>query len=872
MRQRVLSVKQAVGMIVLMWIGTSLSAQETDPCPGWKNPTSFNSGSSLCYWTARVGERVSGSDGSTGSKVLSTCASPLAKEIKGHINITSSTLNTGSDAGVTCCSHQDVWDAMDKRFAIITMADTGLDEFTVNTEGEGMPRIPAGYTSCIRLGDPRASYCSDYTSETKWVKSHCNKSSEALFYTMYVTPANALLFINYAVVGRCYDHTPSAAGEFLIRVVRQDEDGDWDTKPINDSLWFRVSAPAIPSSNNPPAPWKMGMPGSYCASTTCAYVYKPWTKVAISLNAFLYTNVRVEIYTSDCVPKVDPVYAYVCGDYSPMILGSSGCPAPESTVIDTLSAPDGMLTYKWYVADRGAVDEEYLFNHEYMDTVPFHPLPIGPNDTNSRFHNASMSDFVITSGPNAGDTASTQTFMCLMTSAMDPNKPFQSKIYANVENRRPMVEFDYESLCDGTVQLDNQSVVFANSGMEASMTHWVIYGDAQATTVLDTIWGDSPSYRFEQAGDYAVKLFCTTSGTANIDPCTAAKTQVVHARKNPPATFTPNKRILCEEETLHVIASDSVKMMADQLKLIWVIDGDTLSESGTEVHKVLPVGLHIVRLITMNADSCTSTTSEQVEVMGQPHIDMSSDISAICSGDSVTLAVEGTIEFKWSSSPEDPTLDTTAVGGTVTVYPTQTTTYYLVPSANTPCKVDIAEVKVEVVPTPVPTIRSSSPRVNKEDAALTLQDISEAASSSYWSFSDGGTATGQRVTHSFTNLDEDSVYVTLNSCNRLNCCADSTFGFPVEVTTTWFPNAFTPGRETNNQFGIHTTLTLLEYEIYIYSRTGQLIWYTTDPAQKWDGRTMDGAEAPTGMYAYQYRYSYVPDSYHEGKGSVTLIR
>ena len=51
-----------------------------------------------------------------------------------------------------------------------------------------------------------------------------------------------------------------------------------------------------------------------------------------------------------------------------------------------------------------------------------------------------------------------------------------------------------------------------------------------------------------------------------------------------------------------------------------------------------------------------------------------------------------------------------------------------------------------------------------------------------------------------------------------------------------------------------------------------MIWYTTDPAQKWDGRTMDGAEAPTGMYAYQYRYSYVPDSYHEGKGSVTLIR
>ncbi len=851
---------------------TSVMAQTTSPCPQWRNPTSFNTGSTDYFWSARIGERVSGSDGSSGYKVMSTCASPKAKEIKGNANITDEDLRTGSDAGITCCSHGKIFDAMDERFIILTSADTGIDEFTIPQSGEGgIQRIPQGYTSCIRLGDPRATYCNETPTSFDWKSTHCNKSAEALFYTMYVTPENALLFVNYAVVGRCYDHTPAQAGEFLIRVVKQDDDGSWPNEPINDSLWFRVSAPKIPSGK-PPAPWEMGKPGSSCQSTTCAYVYKPWAKVAISLNSYLYSYVRIEIYTSDCIYTVDPIYAYVCGDYSPMIIQSSGCPSPESDVLDTLSAPAGMMTYKWFAADRGAVDEEYLFNYEYMDTVAFHQIfPVDGSDTTYHRYNATLSDFVIKSGPNAGDTASTQTFMCVMTSAMDPDKPFKSKIYANLENRRPLVLADFESLCGGTVNMYNRSVVFAASGAEDDSTHWVVYNDAQGLLPLDTIWGTNVSYKFTTDGDHAIKLFVTTAGNEKAGPCTAAETFVVTAKLIPPATFDVSKRILCENETLQLTASDSVKNMQSSLKLTWVIDGDTLEETTPDVHKVLPVGTHNISLTVQNAAGCINKTTDQVMVMGQPIISLGSDIEAICVGDSVSLSADGTINYTWNSAPTDPNLDTTRQGAVV-VYPQQTTTYYLVPAGNTPCEVSVASVKIEVVPTPVPTIRSSAPRVNKEDPMLTFLDVSNDAKWSHWSFSDGGIAEGQRVDHSFSNLDDDSVYVTLQSCNRLNCCADTTIGLPVEVTTVWFANMFTPDREDNNRFGMVTTLTLLEYELYIYNRNGQLVWHTTDQNELWDGKTSDGGVAPQGTYAYFCRYSYVKDSYHTTNGTVTLVR
>ena len=146
-----------IGLATLMYL--TVTAQPDAACPGFRNISNFNTGSTLYYWTARVGERVNPNsidDTTTGYYVMSTCASPNAQNISGHSNILSDTYNSGPDGGITACNDGSLWDALDKRFKIITLNDAGLDQFTINGSN-GMQRIPPGYTSSIRLGDPRAT-------------------------------------------------------------------------------------------------------------------------------------------------------------------------------------------------------------------------------------------------------------------------------------------------------------------------------------------------------------------------------------------------------------------------------------------------------------------------------------------------------------------------------------------------------------------------------------------------------------------------------------------------------------------------------------------------------------------------------------------
>ena len=866
--------KMPILLAVILMGMMPVRAQMSDPCPQFRNPTMFysNGGNAFTFvgWSARVGERCytmgNTNDTTNGYVIKSTCASPNSPAITGHNNITSTTYNSGTDP-FTCTNINGLWDNNDRRFQIIDYQHAGMEGFTVNPNDptSGMPRIPPGYSSSIRLGDLRATGTAQ-NGNCNYQASSPNKGSEALFYTLFVTPENALLLINYAIVARKFNHTAYDAGEFCIRVVKQNDDGTWPTVPINDSLWYKVSAPHFTGAL--PAPWLNGLQGPDYGGYTCSFVYKPWAKVAISLTQYLYSNVRIEMYTSDCNWNVDPLMAYICGDYQPMILSSSGCPDPESDVVDTLRAPEGMLTYRWYAATKGPVGDQYLNNMNYMDTVSFRQVwpPEGTDATDS-YYAVRLEDFVVTEGPDAGDTASRQTFMCVMTSALNPARPFHSRIYANVSNRKPFPAHRHEVHCDRSVTFTDGSIVYAPEGQDDDSTHWVFYADSLGQTPIDTVYGSIVTYTFPQPGWHSAKLFVTTGGT----PCTAAEFFTFNVQEAPPADFTSSSHRLCESDQLVLRASNAVRERTG-LSLRWAIDDSVIADTAFDVHFYLPMGGHVVSLTTTSPEGCSYTTYDSVTVFGQPTIDLSSTVAAICTGDSVTLSAAGSVDYSWNSSPYDPSLDSIQGRSSFTVHPEVSTTYYLLPSTDNPCSVEGASVYIEVIPYPTPTVILSMPRVNMESSTVSMQDVSPAASSSYWTYSDGGTAEGSRVTHSFGNLASDSVSIGLHTCNRLGCCSDTTIYLPVQVTTVWFPNAFTPDRDDNNRFGIITTLTLTSYEMYIYDRHGLLVRTLTDPAAPWDGTTEDGRPAPQGAYSWFCRFSHTTDATYTESGTVTLIR
>ncbi|MFA0960724.1 PKD domain-containing protein [Roseivirga sp. BDSF3-8] len=86
------------------------------------------------------------------------------------------------------------------------------------------------------------------------------------------------------------------------------------------------------------------------------------------------------------------------------------------------------------------------------------------------------------------------------------------------------------------------------------------------------------------------------------------------------------------------------------------------------------------------------------------------------------------------------------------------------------------------------------------------------------------------------------------------------------------PNAFRPGG-TNREFFVFPRY-VNEFEIYIYNRWGELIFFSDNQDFRWDG-TFNGSLVPAGTYAYVIRFTGIREEFNEEqrkRGSITIIR
>lgn len=699
-------------VLVLCWSTATVVAQ--NGCPGFHNPTSFSTpAGSAGSWSARVGDRVHGSSGSTGSNVLSTCARPNKTPIKGHSNITSSDYYSGyCPHRCGSCNQCTLFDGHDQRFRIYTMADQGPDQFTINN-GVGMARIPYGHNSSIRLGDMRATgQCvNNINSDGN------NKGAEALYYTMRVNAQNSLLFIDYAIVACRYTHTPAEAGEFLIRVCgKNSSTGQWNNFPLNDSLWFNVPAPAI--GGTLPAPWVEGLPGGPAGSTTCGYCYKPWTRVAISLINYIYDSVRVEMYTSDCVYDVDPIYAYIAGACQPMQITSSGCPAGESNAVDTLRAPEGLLTYTWYVSETGYSGT--TSNTEFMNTIPFREVQSTSYDN---VYVATINDFIVTLGENAGDTVGVQTYKCVMTSAMDPNKPFHSVVYATVSNTKPVIKAKLTPNCDSTVTFEAQGhIPFQGVGAPLlldSLTVWTIYeGSTNDTPILDTVHGKYASYKFSDEDRHAVKLTMYTEDST----CNTSRTYIVRPTLPPDIHIDIDKRTLCIGETSEVSEDATITDLTQNVRSRrWVFQDTTYGNVTSVTRHFTEFENPFMLIVTSNNENeCVDTLYDTIYFFHDPEITFSDD-TIVCNGHEAHVTASTPVsgcQFAWFRHKNQPGETPICEGNTLYVRPTQARSrYYLRITANVGC-VAWDSVEISLISTKITAIPSSAKHCPGDTVAL----------------------------------------------------------------------------------------------------------------------------------------------------------
>ncbi len=186
---------------------------------------------------------------------------------------------------------------------------------------------------------------------------------------------------------------------------------------------------------------------------------------------------------------------------------------------------------------------------------------------------------------------------------------------------------------------------------------------------------------------------------------------------------------------------------------------------------------------------------------------------------------------------------------------------------------------IEVYPMPEASFIPSPQSAGILDPNITFQNTSTGDSISIWNFGDQfalgstNTSTLTNPSHAYTNAGEYTVNLLIISNKGCEDRAAVTVEILPEFTF-YIPNAFTP----NNSDGINDIFTGMgigidKYEMWVFDRWGEKIYYTDDIHKGWDGRRLGKSDVvQQDVYIWKVKLKDVFARNHEYIGHVTLLK
>lgn len=111
--------------------------------------------------------------------------------------------------------------------------------------------------------------------------------------------------------------------------------------------------------------------------------------------------------------------------------------------------------------------------------------------------------------------------------------------------------------------------------------------------------------------------------------------------------------------------------------------------------------------------------------------------------------------------------------------------------------------------------------------------------------------------------------------DRYGCSGDVTATVEENFCCTiWLPNAFTPNNDgLNDEFKARTNRSIPKFEMSVFNRWGQRVFYSASDTKGWDGNNSDGTPVDAGTYFYRIRYTCeMGNKENLYQGDLTLIR
>lgn len=180
---------------------------------------------------------------------------------------------------------------------------------------------------------------------------------------------------------------------------------------------------------------------------------------------------------------------------------------------------------------------------------------------------------------------------------------------------------------------------------------------------------------------------------------------------------------------------------------------------------------------------------------------------------------------------------------------------------------------IDVFPLPVAVFQLNPEIVNLLNANIEFTDQSIGNIEAWdWNFGDGETSSLQNPSHLYR--DTGNFNINLVVTTDKGCQDQTSRQLVVEPDFMFYvPNAFTPNSDTRNDGfrGYGEGVDWDTYQMSIFNRWGELIYYTEDINDPWDG-TFRGAPVEMAVYVWKIQLNDIKGNSHDYFGHVTLVR
>ncbi len=187
------------------------------------------------------------------------------------------------------------------------------------------------------------------------------------------------------------------------------------------------------------------------------------------------------------------------------------------------------------------------------------------------------------------------------------------------------------------------------------------------------------------------------------------------------------------------------------------------------------------------------------------------------------------------------------------------------------CTSAVASCIVNPSPLPIAAFTSTPTGLAYDFTDLSLGGVTQWQ----WDFGDGSLLNIQNPSHTF--LSDAGPYTIMLIASTQNNCIDTAYQTIVmeqeQGFSFYIPDAFSPNNDGINDTFSGKGVLISKYEMMIFDRWGNLIFFSDDFSKPWDGRANHGTQiVQEDVYIYSIKVTDVKKKKHNYKGIVTLFR